>query len=64
MRWISVIEVDVYPLGNHTGKSIDETAAAGDLDGIYMRQAEHTADRLKLGYTPVHHKEGDVEIPW
>ena len=34
----------------HTGKSIDETTAAGDLDGTYVRQEAHTADRFKLGY--------------
>ena len=59
------MEVDVYSSDNHTGKkSIDETTAAGDLDGTYVRQEAHAADWLKLGYMPVHHKEGDVEIPW
>ena len=62
------MEVDIYPSHNHTGKkSIDETTAAGDLDGTYVRQEAHAADRLNLGYMLVHFKEGDagdVEIPW
>ena len=54
MRWD-----DVYPLVNHTGKkSIDETTAAGDLDGPYVQQEAHEADRL------VHHRGWDVEVPW
>ena len=64
MRWITVMKVDVYLSDNQTGKeSIDETTVAADLDGTYVRQEAYVADRLKLGYMPVHHKEGDVEIP-
>ena len=45
-------------------KSIDETTAAGELDGTYVRRVAHAADKSKPGYTPVHHKEGHVEVPW
>jgi hypothetical protein len=58
-------------LGNYTARliaairktSIDETTAAGDLDGTYVQREAHAADKLKSGYTPIHHKEGNVEDP-
>ena len=34
----------------------------GDLDGTYLRQEAHAVDGLKLGYMPVHQKEGDEAI--
>ena len=43
---------------------INETTVAGDLDNTYVRQDAHVVDRLKPGYMPEHHKEGDVEVPW
>jgi hypothetical protein len=45
-------------------KSIDETTAAVDLDGTYVLREAHEVDKSKPGYTPVHHKEGNVEDPW
>jgi hypothetical protein len=38
-------------------KAIDETTQAEDLNGTYVRREAHEADKSKLGYTPVHHKE-------
>jgi hypothetical protein len=38
-------------------KSVDEMTAAGTLMEICA------ADKIKPGYTPVHHKEGNVEGP-
>ena len=62
----------ICTLGNYTvqliaatgKKTIDETTAAGDLDGIFVQREAQEADKSKPGYTPVHHMEGNVEVPW
>lgn len=59
-------------LGNYTvrliaatgKKSIDETTAAGDLDGTCVLREARVGDNWKPGCTRVHHKEGNVEDPW
>ena len=57
-----------YTPGNHTvqlaatEKSlVDETMAAGDLDGTYVQGEAHAVDNSCIR---VHHKEGNVEDPW
>ena len=72
MRGIITTGKLMCTLGNHTvrvtsdcwqfaatgKKSIDETTAAGYLEGTYVRREAHAADKSKLGYMPVHLEGG------
>jgi hypothetical protein len=67
-----VVKLLLCTLGNHTAqliaatgkKSIDETTAAGDLDGTNVLRVALVEDNWKPGCTRVHHKEGNFEDPW